>query len=178
VIAQGKTRVAHNKGEALAPGQLLDNEGRPTTDPRYGAVPPLGALLTFGEHKGFGLALVCELLGGALAGALAVKGPAGGEQRVLNGMLTVLIDPARLGDAAAFQREVKACLDWVRGSPARAGAEGVRIAGEPERATRAQRLVHGVPVDATTWQEIREAARKLGRDPALVDRLAGVGAAD
>lgn len=174
VIAQGKTRVAHNKGEALAPGQLLDHEGRPTTDPRHGCVPPLGALLTFGEHKGFGLALVCELLGGALAGALAVKGPAGGEQRVLNGMLTVLIDPARLADAAAFQREVRACLDWVRASPARAGAEGVRVAGEPERATRAQRLAHGVPVDATTWQELRDAARKLGRDPAQIDRLAGV----
>src|SRR6185295_11362144 len=47
VIAQGKTRVAHNKGEALAPGQLLDNRGDPTTDPRYGVVEPFGALRTF-----------------------------------------------------------------------------------------------------------------------------------
>lgn len=174
VIAQGKTRVAHNKGEALAPGLLLDDQGRPTTDPKFGAVPPLGALLTFGEHKGFGLALVCELLGGALAGALAVKGPAGGEQRVLNGMLTVLIDPARLGDAAVFQQELQACLDWVRAAPPRAGSPGVRIAGEPERATRAERSAHGIPVDATTWQEILDAARKLGRDPSQLNRLAGL----
>lgn len=174
VIAQGKTRVAHNKREALAPGQLLDDQGRPTTDPKFGAVPPLGALLTFGEHKGFGLALVCELLGGALAGALAVKGPAGGEQRVLNGMLTVLVDPARLGDAAAFQREVRACLAWVRGARPQAGVNHVRIAGEPERETRAQRLAHGIPVDGNTWQELREATRKLGGDPAQMDRLAGL----
>ena len=71
VVAQGKTRVAHNKGERLAPGRLLDDHGEPTTDPRYGVIEPFGALLTFGEHKGFGLALVCELLGGALAGGRA-----------------------------------------------------------------------------------------------------------
>ena len=50
VVAQGKTRVAHNKGEQLAPGQLLDDRGEPTTDPKYGVVEPLGALRTFGEE--------------------------------------------------------------------------------------------------------------------------------
>src|SRR5688500_10169886 len=61
VIAQGKTRVAYNKGEALAPGLLLDDHGQPTTDPKFGVVEPLGALHTFGEHKGYGLALACGL---------------------------------------------------------------------------------------------------------------------
>ncbi|MGL1710563.1 Ldh family oxidoreductase, partial [Vibrio parahaemolyticus] len=44
-IAQGKTRVAHNKGVALEPGTIIDNEGNPTTDPRYTVVPPYGAIL-------------------------------------------------------------------------------------------------------------------------------------
>jgi LDH2 family malate/lactate/ureidoglycolate dehydrogenase len=61
VIAQGKTRVAHNKGEAVEPGQLIDDQGQPTTNPRYTVIPPFGALLTFGGHKGYGLALMCEL---------------------------------------------------------------------------------------------------------------------
>jgi uncharacterized oxidoreductase len=174
VIAQGKTRVAYNKGEALAPGQLLDDRGRPTTDPRYGVVEPLGALRTFGEHKGFGLALVCELLGGALAGGLAVHGPATGEQRVLNGMLTLLLDPARLGEGALFAREAQAFIDWVKASPAQEGVDHVRVAGEPERETRAKRLAHGIPVDENTWKELREAALRLGRDPAELDRLAGL----
>jgi uncharacterized oxidoreductase len=174
VIAQGKTRVAHNKGETLAPGQLLDHRGEPTTDPRYGVVEPLGALRTFGEHKGFGLALVCELLGGALAGGLAVHEPAGGQQRVLNGMLTILIDPNRLADGAVFGPEMQAFLDWVKASPPQAGVDHVRVAGEPERETRAERLANGIVVDATTWQELLAAATKLGGDAAEINRLAGV----
>ena len=174
VIAQGKTRVAHNKGEALAPGQLLDDRGEPTTDPKFGVVEPIGALRTFGEHKGFGLALVCELLGGALAGGLASHGPADGRQRVLNGMLTVLFDPARLGQSALYSGEMQAFLDWVVASPPQPGTERVLVAGEPERISRAKRLAEGIPVDATTWIELLAAADKLGRDPAEVTRLAGL----
>ena len=174
VVAQGKTRVAHNKGERLAPGQLLDDHGEPTTDPKFGVVEPIGALRTFGEHKGFGLALVCELLGGALAGGLAVHGPGDGKQRVLNGMLTILFDPARLADSAVFSNEMQAFLDWVVASKPQAGTDRVRVAGEPERETRAQRLAQGIPVDTTTWAELLAAASKLGRDAATVNRLAGL----
>jgi uncharacterized oxidoreductase len=177
VVAQGKTRVAHNKGERLAPGQLLDDRGEPTTDPKYGVVEPLGALRTFGEHKGFGLALVCELLGGALAGGLATHGPADGKQRVLNGMLTVLFDPQRLGDAAICSAEMQAFLDWVVASPPLAGVDRVRVAGEPERESRERRQAQGIPVDATTWSELLAAAAKLGRDPVQVNKLAGLGGA-
>ena len=174
VVAQGKTRVAYNNGEALAPGLLLDDKGQPTTDPRYGVVEPLGALRTFGEHKGFGLALVCELLGGAWAGGRAVPEAGSGKQRVLNGMWTLLFDPRRLGDAAVFGEEMRAFIDWVKASPPQAGVGPVRVAGEPEREMRAQRLAHGIPVDPNTWKELLATAVKLGRDPAELDRLAGV----
>ena len=176
VVAQGKTRVAYNKGEALAPGQLLDDRGQPTTDPRYGVVEPLGALRTFGEHKGFGLSLVCELLGGALAGGLAAHGPATGQQRVLNGMLTILFDPQRLADGALFGGQMQAFLDWVKASPPQPGIDRVRVAGEPERETKARRLAEGIPVDATTWSQLLDSAARLGRDPAELNRLAGIAA--
>ncbi len=55
VIAQGKTRVAHNKGEAVPPDHLIDEQGRPTTNPRYSVIEPWGAILAFGAHKGYGL---------------------------------------------------------------------------------------------------------------------------
>jgi len=174
VIAQGKTRVAYNKGETLAPGQLLDDQGRPTIDPKYAVVEPLGALRTFGEHKGFGLALVCELLGGALAGGLAVHEPAHGQQRVLNGMLTILLDPGRIADGSVFADELRACLAWIKASPPQAGVDRVRVAGEPERETRAKRLAEGIPVDDNTWKELLAAAVRLGRDPEAMTRLAGV----
>lgn len=173
VIAQGKTRVAHNKREQLPPGQMIDDQGRPTTDPIYGVKEPLGALRTFGEHKGFGLALVCELLGGALAGGLTTSGPADGKRRILNGMLTIIIDPTKLADGVLFNSEMAAFLEWVKASPAGQGSDRVRIAGEPERETRAARLANGVPVDDNTWQDMLIAAQKLGVDVDVMKKLAG-----
>ncbi|WP_431104341.1 malate/lactate/ureidoglycolate dehydrogenase [Roseateles noduli] len=175
MLAQGKTRVAHNKGELLEPGILIDDIGRPTRDPRYAVIEPFGAILPFGTHKGYGLAMLCELLGGALAAGLAQHDDDTGQRRVLNGMLSVLIDPAALGDRAAFEREVLAFTDWTLASPPREGVDRVRLAGEPERESRARRLRDGVPIDATTWGQILVTARQLGVDPRAVARAAGTG---
>ena len=174
MIAQGKTRVAMNKGERVAPGCLIDDHGQPTQEPRFSVMPPFGALLTFGGHKGFGLALICELLGGALASGMTQRDDDASQRRVLNGMFSVLVDPTALTDRTAFEAEVQAFIDWVKASPPREGFDDIRIAGEPERAWRAQRTAEGVPVDATTWQEILGAAGKLGVDPAAVQADAGL----
>ena len=174
MLAQGKTRVAHNKGELIEPGCLIDDAGRPTRDPRYSVIEPFGAILTFGAHKGYGLAVLCELLGGALAAGLTQHTGDTSRKRVHNGMLSVLIDPAALGERAAFEREVLAFTDWVLASPPQEGIDRVRLAGEPERESRARRLKEGVPVDATTWQQILSAAQQLGVDPQAVASAAGV----
>jgi hydroxycarboxylate dehydrogenase B len=177
-IAQGKTRVAHNKGVPVEPGQLIDDQGQPTTNPRFTVVPPFGALLTFGGelggHKGYGLALMCELLGGALAAGLTCHEPADGRMRVLNGMFSVLLDPAALGGADTFEQQAHAFLDWVQASPARDGFGPVQVAGDAERAHRAARTAQGVAVDATTWQEILDAAQSLGVASGAVNAAAGV----
>ena len=175
MIAQGKTRVAMNKGELVAPGCLIDDQGRPTSEPRYSVVPPLGALLTFGAHKGYGLALMCELLGGALAAGLTQAPGDTAQRRVLNGMFSVLVNPDALGDRAAFEAEALGFLASVSASPAREGFGPVQVAGDAERASRTLRTNEGVPVDHTTWQEILAAAGKLGVDAAEVQRLAGLG---
>ena len=117
IIAQGKTRVAHNKGERLLPGQMLDDKGLPTTDPKYGVVNPFGALLTFGQRKGFGLSLVCELLGGALAGGLTLHERGGEERRIINGMLTILLAPAALADPAASSGRCRPASTGLRPRP-------------------------------------------------------------
>lgn len=174
VIAQGKTRVAHNKGESVPPDHVIDDQGRPTRNPRYSVIEPFGAILTFGAHKGYGMAVMCELLGGALAAGATQHTHETGKKRVLNGMLTVLIDPARIADVDAYEREALTFVDWVSASPPRDGFDRVRIAGDPERESRARRLHSGVPVDATTWQEILHAAQKLGVDPQRVNATAGL----
>lgn len=171
-VAQGKMRVAHNKRERVAPGQLIDDRGKPSDDPRYAVVPPLGAILTFGGYKGYGLAVACELLGGALSGGGTWHYEQSSKQRVLNGMLSIVIDPARLGTAAAFEREARQFLDWLRKGRTAPGFDKVRIAGDPEREMRAKRQKEGIPVDPTTWKEIQTAAAKLKLAPQEVQRLA------
>jgi uncharacterized oxidoreductase len=169
-VAQGKMRVAHNEGRRVEPGYLIDAQGRPTTDPgvvvvpqRQGEGPGLfGALMPFGEHKGSGLAVACELLGGALTGGGTWHRPASTSRAVLNGMLTILIDPARLGTQTTFEQEALAFVDWVRQSPDAADGDGLKLAGDPERAARLARERDGIVLDETTWSEIVAAGHQVG----------------
>jgi uncharacterized oxidoreductase len=163
-----------NKGELVGADTLIDDQGRPTREPRYTVVPPFGALLTFGGHKGSGLAMMCELLGGALAAGMTQRNDDASRRRVLNGMFSVLVDPGALAERSAFENEALAFVDWAKASPPREGFGAVQVAGEPERASRARRSAEGVPVDATTWQEILDAAARLGVAPAEINRLAGI----
>jgi hydroxycarboxylate dehydrogenase B len=167
-VAQGKMRVAHNKGESVPDGYLIDEQGRATNDPGVVVVPQpgglFGALMTFGEHKGYGMAVACELLGGALSGGGTYHRPADMARAVLNGMLTILIDPSKLGTEVSFAQESKAFIEWLRQSPTGAGFDALRIAGEPEREARVARARDGIVVDASTWGEIVASGRKVGVD--------------
>ena len=171
-VAQGKLRVAHNKRVKVPHGWLIDDQGNPTDDPRWGVVAPLGAMLCFGEHKGYGLAVACELLGGALTAGGVDSFENKTKRRVLNGMLSIVIDPQKLGTAAVFEKEAREYLAWLRSSRPAPGFDRVRIAGEPEREYRAERERSGIPVDDETWKEIRDAAAKLKLAPEKIDALA------
>jgi hydroxycarboxylate dehydrogenase B len=165
-VAQGKMRVAHNEGRRVDEGYLIDEKGRPTTDPGVVVVPQsnglFGALMTFGEHKGYGMAVACELLGGALTGSGTWHRTPDTARTVINGMFTLLVDPGRLGTRESFESEAVAFLAWLRQSPPGAGFDHVRIAGEPEREARARREREGIALDDTTWGEIAAAAKKVG----------------
>ncbi len=171
-VAQGKMRVAHNEGKRVEPGLLIDERGRPTTDPGVVVVPQgpggadgaglFGALMTFGEHKGYGMAVACELLGGALTGSGTWHRAADFKKAVYNGMLTILIDPVKLGTQAGFESEAHAFVEWLRQGPAAPGVDAVQVAGEPERRARVERERDGVRLDDATWGEILGAGAKVG----------------
>ncbi len=171
-VAQGKIRVAHNKREKVSADWLIDDKGNPTPDPAFGVIEPFGALRTFGLHKGYGLAVVCELLGGALTGGGTWHSDDRSKKRVWNGMLTILIDPKRMGTADVFGTETTAFLESLRKSPVAPGFDKVRIAGEPERETRAKRERDGISVDDNTWNEIVAAGAKLKLARETLDKLA------
>jgi uncharacterized oxidoreductase len=161
VVAMGKVRVARNKGEQLKPGILLDGEGRPTTDPGAMYRQPRGAVVTFGEHKGYALSFVCEMLAGALCGSGTMRPERQDGGTTTNGMLTIVIDPARLVDREWLREEIAAMTDYVTASPPARPDEPVLIPGDPERRTRAERIARGVPIDPETWREIVAAAGSI-----------------
>jgi uncharacterized oxidoreductase len=161
-IAMGKVRVAKNEGHDVADGILIDSKGQPTRDPNVMYRDPIGALQTFGGHKGYALAVVTELLAGALSGGPTIQP---GNKRMggtINNMFAVVLDPARLAGVDWLRRELDGFLDYVKASPPANPAAPVLVPGDPERLARAERSRAGIVVDATTWDEILQAAEAVG----------------
>ena len=149
-----------NKGVAVPEGCLIDAAGQPTTDPRVFYADPPGAILPIAGHKGYGLAILCEVLAGALTGG-GCSNPAHAD-RVINGMLSIFLDPAFFLKDAAFQAELKRFIAWVKSSEKTTPDGDILMPGEIEERTKAKRLRDGVEIDATTWGQIVETGRGVG----------------
>jgi len=153
VWAEGKLRVKFNRGEPAPPGIMLDGHGQPSTDPREYYTDPPGSLITAGNHKGYGMSLAVEILGGILSGT----GAASGEPAVFaNGTLMICLDPGRFMPVADFHSQVGALFDWVRATPLAAGAKDILIPGEPEARTSAERGAAGIAIEDETWRQIQQ----------------------
>jgi hydroxycarboxylate dehydrogenase B len=159
-VALGKVRVAYNAGKSMIDGALLDHAGKPTTNPAVMYTQPRGVVLPFGEHKGSGLALVCELLAGAIVGSTSVTSMTPPERGILNGMLTIVIDPARLSAPDSMMAEIDAMIDWVKSAAPSDSELPVLVAGEPERLARVERLAKGIEVDDETWSQLAAIAER------------------
>ncbi|WP_194722193.1 malate/lactate/ureidoglycolate dehydrogenase [Noviherbaspirillum malthae] len=163
-IALGKVRVAHNKKVSVPPGSLLDAQGMPTDNPGVmfpaaGGAP--GALLPFAGHKGYALAMVCELLGAALIGGettrpqyLTMK------HAIWNNMLTIVFDPRKMGTGEVFGDEFNAFVEWVKSAPLQQGSDAILMPGEPEKAMREARAA-AVPIDEETLAQMDQAAASV-----------------
>lgn len=172
-VAEGKVLIAAKGGKPLPEGVLIGPDGEPGNDPwlLYGDVDPgrtpnlrngPGALRTMGEHKGSGLALVCELLAGALTGS-GCTGP--DLPRFYNGMLSVYMSPDRFGSDEFFQNEAQRYLEYFRQSGVMPGVDQVLTPGEPERRARQDRQANGISLAEDAWQAIAETAMSLGVSP-------------
>src|SRR5205085_8588438 len=119
--AEGKVLVASRGGKKLPKGALIDADGTLSEDPAvlYGPHEPTGprdhskgrgAIRAFGEHKGSGLALMCELLGGALTG----NGATGPNRPFANGMFAIYVDPKRIDPGNFFDGEVARYIAYFK----------------------------------------------------------------
>lgn len=159
VVAEGKVRVRRNRKEPVPLGWIVDAAGEATTDPQAFYGEPRGALLPVGEHKGYGLSLVVEILGGILSGTGAA-GPEPGP--VLNGVFLLCLDVARFLPLDAFYAEVERLIAHVKSAPRSRGVVEILVPGKPEERTAAERRARGVFVEDETWSQIEAVARDLG----------------
>src|ERR1700760_3167052 len=177
IVAEGKVLVASRGGKKLPKGALIDADGTLSEDPvvLYGPFTPegprdhtkgTGAIRAFGDHKGSGLAFMCELLGGALTGT----GATSGDRRFANGMLAFYIDPKVVDPAHFFDGEVSRYVDFIRGTKPIAGGEPVMIPGDVDCKTPTRLTKNGVPLPDDTWAAIVNTARDVGVSEASIQR--------
>lgn len=171
-LAHGKVRVAYNKGEDVPPGTLIDANGKPTNDSGVLFNAPLGALLPFGEHKGWTLAFACEALAGALTGGHAMKGPVT-QKAIVNNMFSIIVSADALGTMSTYFSELEDFVHWAQ-MPPPGTSSNVLLPGDPERKTMAERLQTGIPVDMASWQQIMTAACRIGLDEAALVKIANL----
>ena len=168
-VAEGKILVSQKTGSALPADAMVDADGQdsqtPTTiygatatsnvpDPRGGD----GAIQTFGQHKGSGLGLACELLAGALTGA----GTNAHDRPFCNGMLSIVLDPRQLNTDDHIAAEVSVFIASIRQTAPRQKGQPVLIPGDPERAKRAAANQHGVELNSTVADQLKAISKMLG----------------
>jgi uncharacterized oxidoreductase len=159
VWAEGKLKVKFARGEAVPSGIMLNGAGQPSTDPREYYADPVGSLITMGQHKGYGLSLAIEILGGILSGSGGAQPEHG---PVHNGTLMMCLDVRRFMPLEDFHAEVARLLGFVRTAPLAAGAKEILVPGEPEERTSRERRRDGVPIEDETWRQIRDCAADVG----------------
>jgi uncharacterized oxidoreductase len=171
-VAAGKVRVAHMKGEAVPPNSLVDENGLDTNDPSVIFGPNAkGAMQPFGQHKGYGLMVMCELLGGGLGGNFTMQPNNLRQGATLNNMLSIIIDPAAVGDLQAFDDEVTAMIDYIYASTPADGTEKVLIPGDPEQITKAARESRGIDIDDNSWNDVIRSGEAAGLTVDAMDAM-------
>ena len=168
-VAAGKVRVAHMQGVSVPAHSLVDASGQETTDPGVIFGNGGGAMQPFGLHKGYGLMVICELLGGALGGLFTMQPENPRKGATLNNMLSIILDPAAVGDQDAINSEISAMSDYIYSSEPAAGTEAVLLPGDPERKTRARLLTEGIEIDDNSWADFIQSGTAAGLSQAEMD---------
>lgn len=149
-IARGDLELHRRAGTPLPPDCGVDAQGQPSTDP---VAVASGAMRTFGGHKGSALALMVELLGGALIGDWTSRESldfdAGAGAAPCHGELILAFDPAHLGgaDAAEGARRAEALFDAIT-------AQGARLPSQRRYDARERSLRDGATVPAALYREM------------------------
>ena len=164
-VAGGKVAAAHALGQPIPDGWLVDDDGRPTTDPA--AFLRGGALTPMAGHKGYGLALMIESLAGVLTGAALTRqvlswiadDPA---RPTGHGAAFVAVDVAAMMPIDEFKRRVDGLCREVRAAPRAEGSDRIYLPGEIEWERRRQALAEGIVLPDDVLASLAALADELG----------------
>lgn len=164
VVAGGKLEIARREGKPAPVGWAVDQEGRPITDPEayfrneQGAVLPLGGAIESGAYKGFGLAMVVDILCGLLSGG-------GGGLLRLDKRTNHAFGALRINafpSGADFKEMMDAMIEKIHAAPTLPGMPRLMYPGERENLIYAERSRAGIPLHPKIVAELEQMARDLG----------------
>jgi len=160
--AEGKVRLALQKGEQVPEGWIIDSAGNPTTDPARlydgGALLPLGGPLGF---KGYGLSVMIDVFGGMLSGSGVCRDDL---PRGANGVWMYFLDVEQFMDRPEFDALVEKYVESIRSTKKQPGVTEILMPGEIELRREKDRHEKGVEVPPETWRQINELANRLSAD--------------
>jgi LDH2 family malate/lactate/ureidoglycolate dehydrogenase len=171
VVAANKVKVYALNGRDIPAGWVVDGDGRAVTDCaealRYamerpeGGLNPIGGTREMGSHKGYGLALLVQILGATLSGGSFSPVRQPGEPDNI-GHFFLALDPKAFRPPGEFEADLDTVVDTLRQSKPADPAQPVLVAGDPERVARAERLTSGIPMPDTLRRQIRDLAAAAG----------------
>jgi LDH2 family malate/lactate/ureidoglycolate dehydrogenase len=165
-VAVGKVKLAQARGQPIPKGWVVDKDGALTTDPQQlfqgGALLPLGGP---GEgYKGYGLAVMVEILCGLLTGLGFGVEPTG---RHNDGCFMAVFKVDAFRPLQQFKQEVAELAHYLKSTPPSEGSSGVLYPGEIEHRTESERIRNGIEIEAATWKKLQTLAESYG----IADKL-------
>ena len=172
-VAVGKLTIASRWNKPIPVGWGLDESGSPTDDAKAvlasRLLSPLGGARELGSHKGYGLAVLVDILSGVLSGGVFgnVFQRTGMQQKqsTNTGHCFAAIDIRRFRPLEEFEAAMDDMLQALHETPRAAGQERVYTAGEPEVETDRHRRQHGIPLAPALVKQCNAFAAELGVTP-------------
>lgn len=174
-VAANKVKVYELNGRQVPSGWVQDEDGQPVTDPAAamdyifkrtaGGLTPLGGSEAMSSHKGYGLALMVQVLSATLTGAGFTALHAGADEPPPHdniGHFFMAIDPNLFRDPGVFEADMEAMVDLLRALPAADPERPVLVPGDPEALSRERRLADGIPVPEALLEKIRGVCARAG----------------
>ena len=165
-VAAGRVRNKANENEPCPPGWVLTRDGLPSTDPleasrKGGSLTSLGGSPESSSYKGYGLAVMVNILSSCLSGATLITDPMHTKKPTGQdiGHFLLAIDPGLFRDPAEFQADVARFLGDLRATEPVDPARPVMVAGDPQRRLAARRMAEGIPVGPGLLAQVRQIAQ-------------------